>query len=367
MENTKKRRLFFRGDSVVLVLVFFFSIISLYAASSSSNQMISQLMHLALCYVCIFIFYKIDYQKLSGISFFLLIGAFILLVFTLISPDPHHRSLVIFGRKIQTFYFIGFLVIFFIAKYIASRANREEELSFKEFGVLVAILAIFCAAIFKGNFSTALILFVTAMVVFFVSNTIKGKYIFATFLLFALAGVILMNTGKGRAGTVRGRLDYYIAVKTNKEITPELADYGRQMALAKAAIARSAWTPTGPGHGIIKKIMPENDTDFVYVTVVEETGIIVGVIIILLYLILFFRTMQIARRSEGFFGRILAVGIGFWIACQALVHIGVNCELIPATGQTLPLISKGGASLLFSGIMIGMLLNISKNKQYSDI
>jgi cell division protein FtsW len=313
-----------------------------------------------------FIFYKIDYQKLSRFSFFLLIGAFILLILTLTSPDPDHRALVIGKMKIQTFYFVGFLVIFFIAKYIASRANKGEELSLKEFAVLVGILSIFCVAIFIGNFSTALILFVTAIVVFFVSN-IKGKYLAGVILLFVLAGMLVMNTERGRAATVRGRFDYYMAVKTNKEITPELADYGRQMALAKAAIARSAWTPAGPGHGIIKKKMSENDTDFVYVTVVEETGIIIGVLIILLYLILFFRTMQIARRSEGYFGRILAVGIGFWITCQALVHIGVNCELIPATGQTLPLISKGGASLLFSGIIIGMLLNISKNKQYNDI
>ena len=369
MENTNKIRSFFRGDPVILVLVFFFSIISLYAASSSSHQLMSQAIHLVLCYVAIFIFYKIDYQKLSKISFFLLIAAFVLLILTLTSPDPDHRALVLFSGKvkIQTFYFVGFLVIFFIAKYIANRANREEKLSLKEFSFLAGITGLFCGAIFIGNFSTALILFFTAIVVFFVSNSVKMKYLLGVILLFAVAGIVLMNSERGRAGTARGRIDYYIAVKTNQEITPEKADYGRQMALAKAAIARSAWTPAGPGQGIIKGKISENNTDYVYVTMVEETGIIIGVFIILLYLILFFRTMQIARRSEGYFGRILAVGIGFWITCQALVHIAVNCELIPATGQTLPLISKGGASLLFSGIIIGMLLNISKNKQYSEI
>ena len=365
MDRTKKLRLFFRGDPVILILVFFFSIISLYAAPRSSHQMLSQLMHLALCYVAIFIFYKIDYQKLSKISFLLLAGAFILLIFTLISPDPLHRSLIILGRKVQTFFFIGFLVIFFIAKYIASRANRGEELSPKEFAILVGILSIFCAGIFRGNFSTALILFLTAIVVFFVAN-IKGKYIMKTLLFFMLVGIIAVYFGIGRGDTGQGRIKYFIAAKSNKPMTKELAEYGKQMILAKASVARSI-TPTGPGKGIIKKELFANDTDFVYAVIMEETFLFVGIAIILLYLILFFRTMQIARRSEGFFGRILAVGIGFWITCQALVHIGVNCELLPATGQTLPLISKGGASLFFSGIMIGMLLNISKNKQYNEI
>ncbi len=368
MEKIERKYRFFRGDIVILILVFFFSIISLYAASSSSNQMLDQLKHLALCYLAMFIFYKIDYQKLSKFSILFLLSAFAVLILTLTSADIHHRSLIIFGRKIQTFYFIGFIVIYFITKYLAVRANRNEELSGKEYSVLLGVLLFFCAGIFKGNFSTAIILFTTAMVVFFVAN-VKMRYILGSLALCLIGVLVIMNTDTniGRGSTMKGRINYYIASKSDQKISEELADYGRQMILAKAAIARSTWTPTGPGQGVIKKKLAENDTDYVFATVVEEIGIIGGLVIILLYLILFYRTMRIARRSDGFFGRILAVGIGFWITCQALVHIAVNCELIPATGQTLPFISKGGASLLFTGIMIGMLLNISKNTQYNEI
>ena len=86
----------------------------------------------------------------------------------------------------------------------------------------------------------------------------------------------------------------------------------------------------------------------------------VGVLVLLSYLIIFYRARKIAKEATGTFGRLLAFGIGFWFTCQALVHIGVNCELLPTTGQTLPFISSGGASLFVSGCAMGMLLNIGK-------
>lgn len=359
-ERQIESRFQFGGDKIVLILTIFFSIISLYAVSSSSDHVGSQLFHLSLCFAAIFVFYKIDYRTLSGFSFIFLIGAFILLVFTLLS-EGKRRSISFLGFEIQTFYLIGFLVVFYISKFVAVRMNKEEELTTKDILTIFVIMGIFCGGMALANFSTALLLFLTCFTVLFVAN-VRVKYLLALLAVCLIGGVSVLVFDIGRGDTGSNRIAYFFtSKKSGGTIDKATADYGRQMILAKAAISRSTWIPAGPGQGVIKKSLAQKDTDYVYATVVEEIGIIGGIVIILFYLILFYRAMKIAQRSDGYFGRLLAVGIGFWFTCQALVHIGVNCELLPATGQTLPLISRGGASLLFSGMMIGMLLNISKN------
>lgn len=354
---------YFKGDKVLLLIMIFLSLISLYAVSSSTNQFASQLMHIGLCFGAMILFYKIDYRFLSGFSLIFLILALVLLVATLLSGG-NKRSIRISQFEIQTFYFVGFLVIFFIAKFIAVRMNRNQPLNIKEFLVLIAIIGLFCGLMAQSNFSTAFILGFTCLVVLFIGN-LNYKYLLVIVGVGLIGAATYFALGLGRGETGKSRIENF-SVARNFNQRPEdkkTTDYIKQMVLAQAAIARSAWVPAGPGQGVIKDSLAEKDTDYVYATVVEEVGIIGGALILFLYLILFYRTMQIARKSKGYFGRLLAVGIGFWITCQALLHIGVNCAVIPATGQTLPMISRGGASLLFSGMMMGVLLNISKNSE----
>jgi len=139
-------------------------------------------------------------------------------------------------------------------------------------------------------------------------------------------------------------------------------DYGKQSILSRASISTASWLPVNVGKGTIKKVLPEKDNDYVYAVLVEEMGIFVGIFVLFAYLIILYRTMRIARSADGAFAMLLAWGIGFWFCMQALIHIGVNTFLIPATGQTLPFISRGGMSLAISGAAIGMLMNISRNK-----
>ena len=212
------------------------------------------------------------------------------------------------------------------------------------------------------NMSTAIILFITGIIIFFVGGfklkDIAGMIgIVSAILLVAVIVVANLSDDKkakiGRMATFINRWEYYIT-KDNTD------GYGDQMILARAAIARSGFNPAGPGKGVIKNRLPEKETDYAFASLFEETGIVVGVLVLLSYLIIFYRARKIAKEATGTFGRILAFGIGFWFTCQALVHIGVNCELLPTTGQTLPFISSGGASLFVSGCAMGMLLNIGK-------
>jgi cell division protein FtsW len=259
---------------------------------------------------------------------------------------------------VQTLFLIGFLVLFYIAKVLAVKLAKAEPLTRKDIIHLFAVVIVMCGLMAKSNASTAIMLFISSLVLFFVGN-MKMKYIFILLAMGILAGGVYMTTDIGRGGTFKNRIHYYFTQDNSQQ-------YGTQIIRSKAAIARSGFLPEGPGNGVIKRVLPEKESDFVYATIFEEVGIIVGIIIILAYVWLFYRSWLIARRSDGPFGMLVAIGIGFWFSMQAFIHIGVNCELIPATGQTLPFISRGGAAMVFSGMAIGILLNIGRTAKLQE-
>ena len=355
------RRINLKADKVILILVLFLSAVSVVMVYSMRGEVVLQhLKHLLFGYVGMFLLYKLDYRKLGIAAPFVLFTALALLIMTLLSQAV--RGITILGRDVQTFYVIGFLIIFYIAHYIARLYHVNGEISSANARFLFLLLGGFCLGIAILNMSTAIILFITGLVLFFVGGfklrDISGMVGIVTVLL-VMAVIIAVNLSDekqakfGRMGTFINRLEYYIT-KDNTD------GYGDQMILARTAIARSGFHPAGPGKGVIKNRLPEKETDYAYASLFEETGIVVGVAILFAYLIFFYRARKIAKEATGSFGRLLAFGIGFWITCQALVHIGVNCELLPTTGQTLPFVSSGGASLFVTGCAIGMLLNIGK-------
>ena len=347
----------FKGDGVILTVTIFLTVISFLAVlSSKPDKVLSHVIYIFVSFgIMYFVYSWKSYTVLTKFVRIGVAGALILLIISVFSGDAKSgRELEIFGFRLQVFYPIGFIVIFYISKFLANRISNEQELTTKDVLYLFGVVGFFCAGMAKSNMSTAIILFVTSMVVMFIGD-VKIKYLLALLAtIVVLVGLLFaISPDLGRLGTFGNRLDYYITQDNSN-------DYGTQMIWAKAAIARSGLKPAGPGHGVIKKILPEKETDYVYATICEELGVGVGLLIIFLYLVLFARAWIVARECQGPFGMLLAMGIGFWITFQALVHSGVNCELLPATGQTLPFISRGGSSMVFSGATLGLLLNISK-------
>lgn len=352
------RKFKFRGDKTILIITIMLSFISILAVLSAASLgvFVKHLGFIALCFAGMIVSYLIDYRGLSKLALFFLFVAAILLAATLFFGNEERRGISIGSFEIQTFYFVGFLVIFFIAKLLAVKVNNDVELDRHDLIFLFAVVLGFTGGMAFSNMSTAIIFFVTCNVIMFLGN-VRLKHILVLLLITAVFGSIyLFGMESGRSGTFRHRCYYYIT-NDNSE------GYGDQMIKSQAAIARSGILPAGPAQGVISKNLPEKDTDYVFTTVTEELGVGASILILLCYLIFFYRSTQIARKCDGTFGKLLAVGIGFWFCCQGLVHIGVNSGLIPATGQTLPFISRGGASLLFSGVATGVLLNISKNCQ----
>ncbi len=362
-QDTGKARFRFKGDLTILILVGLLSVISIIVVySTGGNKVLHHLVHLVFCYAGLFVFYFLDYRKLvSNFAFFGMLLAAFLLIVTCLSKAV--RGVTLFGHDVQTFYLIGLLVIIFLTNYIGRRYNSGQiELTSKQMNYCMAWLLVFCAGIAALNMSTAIILFATGIVIFYTGNFKLSRLAALMALVVVVVGLLALvvmhgaddgSSKIGRMGTFVNRLEYYFT-KENEN------GYGDQMILARTAIARSGLSPAGPGKGVIKNRLPENDTDYAYASLFEETGLGVGILVLVIYMMIFYRSWKVSRETKNAMGALLSFGLGFWFTCQALVHIGVNCELLPATGQTLPFISSGGASLFVSGCAMGLLLSVSR-------
>jgi cell division protein FtsW len=137
-------------------------------------------------------------------------------------------------------------------------------------------------------------------------------------------------------------------------------DGGYQVQQAKIAIAKGGIIGEGPGNSIIRNFLPYAHADFIYAIICEEYGLVGGTIVLALYVTLFLRNVRLVTRSPKAFGAFLAIGLSLLLTVQALANIAVNVNLVPATGLTLPLISMGGTSMLFTCVALGMILSVSK-------
>jgi cell division protein FtsW len=354
-------KLKFKGDKTILLIVILLSLLSVMMIASAGNRWVEQLRNFGVGFFLLFLFYHLDYRNVSRFATPALIFAGILLFYSFIDSSGA-RTVTVLGMDLQIFYFIGFCVLLYMAKFMAKKLNYEEELSLNEVIKIFGIILVFCGGIFFSNQSTAIILFCTCIVLLFVGR-VKKTYLLAFCGIIFVTVFLAFALDFGRVQTFKNRVSYW----KNDKISPGMdKGYGRQAILSRAAISTASWLPTHVGKGNIKKVLPEKDNDYVYSVLVEEMGLLVGIFVLFAYLIILYRTMRIARDAEGAFAMLLAYSIGFWFCMQAMIHIGVNSFLIPATGQTLPFISRGGVSLAISGAAIGMLMNISKDVMRSD-
>jgi cell division protein FtsW len=216
-----------------------------------------------------------------------------------------------------------------------------------------------CILILPANFSTAAILFFTCMVLMFIGR-INLKYIFSLVALGIVAIVLIFALAKvfpnlfPRGETWVRRVDNFI----NKEQATSDATY--QPDQAKIAIVSGGIFGKSPGKSTQRNFLPHPYSDFIFAIIVEEYGIVGGIIIVMLYWILFFRVVKIAIKCQGNFGAFLAIGIGFSLVFQAMINMAVAVNLFPVTGQTLPLVSMGGTSIWFTSIAIGIILSVSR-------
>ncbi|EMR03544.1 Cell division protein FtsW [Cesiribacter andamanensis AMV16] len=225
----------------------------------------------------------------------------------------------------------------------------------KSFFPMILWVGVICGLIALSNFSTAVLLLVTCLLLMFVGR-VPLKYIFLLVFVGVLLGGTALALGQ-RLGTVISRVEDYM--------DPDQLSYQAEQSFI--AVSTGGIAGKGPGNSERKNLLPHPYSDFIYAIIIEEYGLFGGITVLFLYLALLYRGMRLVSQSERAFGGLLSAGLAFALVLQAFVNMGVSVGLLPVTGQPLPMISMGGTSLLFNGLALGIILSVSRGRSEAQI
>lgn len=239
-----------------------------------------------------------------------------------------------------------------IAAMAGMLSKRQQNIGdFKDVVVpMVLWSGVICGLIAMADLSSAVLLFATAMLLMFIGR-VPVKYLAMLLVVGAIAGAVAISIGQ-RGDTAKNRITNFI----NETELPYQAEQ------ARIAVASGGIIGKGPGKSDQRNFLPHPYSDFVYAIIIEEYGMIGGVVILLLYLALLYRGMKAVANSDRAFGGLLSAGLSFALVVQAMVNMGVVVGLGPITGLPLPFLSMGGTSLLFTGISLGIILSVSRGE-----
>jgi len=371
---------YIKGDRAiwaVATLLAVFSFLPVYSASSNLaylhgdgstfGYLLKHGAHLVLGFLILYGVHKIPYNYFKGLSIIGLPVVVVLLVITLTQGttiDGANASrwiripLVGIGFQTSTLAFV--VLMTYVARYLTS--IKDKKVTFKE-TLLPLWLPVFVilGLILPANFSTTAIIFAMITMLVFV-----GGYPIKYLAVILGTGLVMLTmfvlTAKAFPGVFPNRVDTWMSRVenfTDKEDTE--GDY--QIEKAKIAIASGGVTGLGPGKSVQKNFLPQSSSDFIYAIIVEEFGMVGALLLMSLYLLLLFRLVIVAHKSESMFGKLLVIGVGLPIVFQALINMAVAVELFPVTGQTLPLISSGGTSIWMTCLALGMILSVSAKRE----
>ena len=366
---------YIKGDKVIWFIVVMLSIISLLTVYSSTgtlaykyqegNTMYYMIKHAIIMLFGLFLMYlayKLKYTYYSRIFQIVLYIAIPLLIITLflgenINDATRVLRIPVIGLTFQTSDLAKITLIVYLARELSLRQDRIKGFKTAFLPLMIPILAV-VLAILPANFSTAAIVFVISLVLLFVGR-VKLLYLFgmigAGIMVIALVILIMfyMPDGmKGRTGTWKSRIEHFMS--NDKSEVPY------QVQQAKIAIATGGIYGKGPGNSTQRNFLPHPYSDFIFAIIIEEYGLLGGTFVLLLYLIFFYRAIRIALKSPTLFGSFMVIGMSFSLVFQAIINMGVAVNLLPVTGQPLPLVSMGGTSLWFSSLAIGIILSVSR-------
>ena len=302
----------------------------------------------------------VDYRYYSRLSQILLFIAIPLLFYTLVfgsNVNDARRwiTLPLIGLSFQTSDLAKLAIIMFIARFLSKRQDEIDN-NKKTLWPIVASIIIVFGLIAPANLSTALVLFMTCMVLLFIGR-IPIKSLLAlsgiAILFFGIMLLVIINLpGQGRVQTWKARIESFT---DKKDVT---GSYQNQQ--AKIAIAKGGIFGVGPGKSSQRNFLPSPYADFIFAIILEEYGMIGGLFLIFLYLFFLFRCIRIVIKSPKAFGALLVVGLAFSLVIQAFINMGVAVNIFPVTGLPLPLVSMGGTSTLFTSLAFGIILSVSR-------
>jgi cell division protein FtsW len=370
MSGTLKK--YFKGDPVIWAVILLLSVFSLLAVYSSTGSLAYKyqggntsyyiLKHATILIMGLVITYfthLIPYKYFSRISQLLLVIAIPLLLVTLIygvTRNQASRWLSVPGLSLtfQTSDIAKLAIVMYTARILSKKQDNIKD--FKgAFRPLMAPLLLVCALVLPANLSTSLLIFATAFILMFIGR-VNLKYLFGmmgiiVILLGSFIAIALSNDWEGRIGTWKNRIENYISAGKEDNY---------QVSQAKIAIVSGGLVNLRPGKSMQRNFLPHPYSDFIYAIIIEEYGLAGGIIVLALYLYLLFRAAVLVRKSSRTFPAFLAIGLAVMITFQAIINMAVVVNLLPVTGQPLPMISMGGSSLLFTCVALGIIQSVSR-------
>ena len=398
-----------KGDKVIWIVTLLLGIISLivvYSATSAlavskysgstGTVLMKHLGMLLFGFVMMFAASKINYKHYAKAALLLMIPCLALLLYTLVfgrNINEASRSINVGGFSFQPSEMAKIILITYLARQLVMMG--EDKYNFRDFMVKLALPILATAGlIFSENLSTALILVAVCMVLLFIGS-VKFLHILS------LVGLCVVGMGLYLAfDAIKTNIDNKHRLKAHEQalvIGEKTTEYKEkqnriqtwsnrlksmgedkgeidrfddkhlQRTYADIAVATGSVFGKGPGKSEQRNFLPHPYSDFIYAIIIEEYGIVGGIVVLMLYVILFTRVIRIVGKRPLTFGAMMAFGLGFLVILQALVNMGVSIGLLPVTGQPLPFVSMGGTSLMATGLILGMILSVTRSIEMEDL
>ncbi len=376
-----------KGDRTlwaIIAMLGIFSFLPVYSASTNlvyvvsngsttSGNLIKHAILLLLGFIIVYVTHKIPYRYFSGLSVIMIPIIIVLLGYTLFQPqdiDPETKKKVILAARWIKIPFVGFkfqtstlasvILMIYVARYFAR--NKDNKINFKE-SILPLWLPVIVVIglIFPANFSTAALLFVMVIMLSFLGNYplkyIIGIGLFGIGMIVVFILTVKAFPSKFENSRVQTWLNRYENFSDKSGGGDQLQSHRSKVAIYSGSI-----TGKGPGKSMIKNLLPQSSSDFIFSIIVEEYGLLGAVFLLIMYLLLLFRIVIIATKTVTIFGTLAVLGVGIPIIFQAFTNMAVAVGLFPVTGQPLPLISAGGTSIWMTCFAIGIILSVSAAK-----
>ncbi len=371
-----------KGDKTIWAVIILLAIVSFLPVYSASTNLVytvgngtgstfmlllKHLTHLFIGMLIVFLVHKMHFEKFKKYSIFAIWIIIPALLFTILQGKTigganASRWLVIpfvnFSFQPSTLAFTILMV------YVARTLTKINETKYTfrdsviQIWIPVGAVLIF---ILPSNFSTAALMFAMVFMLLYIGQyplkylgIVLATGIALLALFFLLAQAFPKHKTFSRVNTWVSRIENFTSDK------PDEDKY--QIENAKIAIAVGKINGVGPGKSIQKNFLPQSSSDFIFAIIIEEYGLIGGYVLVFFYMLLFFRFLIRANKTTNLFGKLLIIGLGFPIIIQALINMGVAVELLPVTGQPLPLISSGGTSIWMTCLSLGIILSVTKRE-----
>lgn len=371
-----------KGDKTIWAVIILLAIVSFLPVYSASTNLVytvgngtgstfmlllKHFTHLFIGMLIVFFVHKMHFEKFKKYSIFAIWIIIPALLFTLLQGKTigganASRWLVIpfvnFSFQPSTLAFAILMV------YVARTLTKINETKYTFIDSVIQIwLPVGAVLLFilPSNFSTAALMFAMVFMLLYIGQyplkylgIVLASGAALLLLFFLLAQAFPKHKTFSRVNTWVSRIENFTTDK------PDEDKY--QIENAKIAIAVGKINGVGPGKSIQKNFLPQSSSDFIFAIIIEEYGLIGGYTLVFFYMLLFFRFLIRANKTTNLFGKLLIIGLGFPIIIQALINMGVAVELLPVTGQPLPLISSGGTSIWMTCLSLGIILSVTKRE-----